>query len=870
MSEWVPAAIRPLARRIPILMISMLVLSLATTGWLGYLRVNSFAEEAERSRLESSANQLLANIEGNLSRLRAETGRLAAEPPIGRAASPLASSAERDAARKRLAELRRTSAQYIAVALWSADGTLIEADGHREIAERQPPQRVESRDARNLGLVVNRLSSLNDTILYSASTPIIGADSTAIGYLVTTRRLISSAEGIALFGRLVGPNARILFANAGETRSLDLARGVPGPEIPAAAGAGEYMQGDGISRFYFRRDVAGTPWVMVLDEPRHLAVAPARKFALGMLGVAALFILVAGTLVWLIMRRSLLPLKNVTQAVIGFTHGDGTVELRDAGDDEIAQFGRAYNAMVDKVASRTDALLESINEHQESETRYRALIDHLPDGIMAHRNRVIAFANPACARLFGEEDPQSLIGRSIMDFVEPADHDLTLERLGQVDVGAQVPTREMRLRRVDGKRVIVESTNMGLTLDGKPAIQTILHDVTDRHVLEDRLRQSQKMEAVGRLAGGIAHDFNNLLTVIDAHAEFAMREDAPQEERAMDIEEIRRASASAARLTRQLLTFSRKQTATPERIDLTDAVRDVLVMLNRLIGDDVQIETHLARELWSVYADPSHMEQVLLNLALNARDAMPAGGRLTFSTENVEVGPDYRSATGEVIPEGNYVVLRVEDTGIGMAPEVESRAFEPFFTTKGPGRGTGLGLSTVYGIVKQSGGYIWLYTEPGRGTVFKIMLPRHGTTDSPVMAPRVSEQNMTAIVGHVLLVEDQPYVRAAISRSLKKAGFIVTDVRDAELASEAIAAQREIDIVVTDMVMPGKSGAHLATELSLSHPGLPVIIMSGYSEEMADRQWRLPENARFIEKPVSPTNLIRVINELLVNAQSAA
>lgn len=866
-SGWMLGPIRPLARRIPVLMVAMLATSLATMGWLGYDRINRFAEEAETTRLQASTNELLVNLQGTLARVRADISRFTASRPLGVAVSPFATAADRAAARRLLGAHRETSPQFVSVAIWNDAGQLIEADGAPDMAERQRPSKLESGSDANT-VVVGPMTMRGDTAYYSITAPILGADSTALGYVVATRRLISTTESAAMYRALVGPHARVMFGNVGDMRSMDLARGHPTIDVLPDTGATEYKSGDNVTRFYSRGNVPDTPWRVVIDEPRHLALESARRFAFGMLVVAAIFIIIATTVVWIVTGRSLRPLAKVTQAVVGFAQGEHAQKVPVQGDDEIAQFGHAFNAMVDKVASRTDALVESIHEHQESEQRYRALIDTLPDGIMVHHNREIAFVNPACARLFGETDAQALIGRSILDFVDPMEHEMTMHRLDQVAVGDRVPMRELRLRRVDGKRVVVESTNMPLTIDGESAIQTILHDVTDRHALEDRLRQSQKLEAVGRLAGGIAHDFNNLLTVIDAHAEFALRTDEGEAARAADIEEIRRASASAARLTRQLLTFSRKQTAAPTNLDLSDSIKDVLVMLNRLLGDDVEVEADLASDLWPVFADPSHIEQVLLNLALNARDAMPQGGRLSFSTANAEVGPDYRSSTGEMIPEGEYVVLIVEDTGIGMSQEVASKVFEPFFTTKA-GRGTGLGLSTVYGIVKQAEGHIWLYTEPGRGTVFKIMFPKYRTTEEMRKPARVSEQRMLAVAGHVLVVEDQPNVRAAISRFLRNAGFAVTDVRDAEAALRVMEDGADVDMVVTDMVMPGKTGAELATELSVTHPGLPVIIMSGYSEEMTNRQWKMPENSVFVEKPVSPKTLIKAIHDRLVTEKAS-
>ena len=847
-------------------MVAMLAVSLATMGWIGHNRVNTFAEEAERARLESTTNQLVATFGAQLVRLRTDLSRLGASPAVRNGASPFASPEHRRAATAALAAHRMTSAQFLAIAIWSVDGRLLEYNGSDLLAAASRPHRSELASAVDSTVIISPLRVRGDTVLYSATSPIIG-DGRVTGYVVATRRLVSSTEGGGLYGSLIGPSARIMFANAGDTATIDLARG-SGVTVPAASGVGEYTPADGIARFYSRADIPATPWRILVDEPRHLVLGPSRRFAVSMLVAAALFIVGAATIVWFVIRRALRPLADVTQAVVGFAEGDHTERVSEAGGEEIAQLGRAFNVMADKVASRTDDLMDLLAEREERERRYRTLIDHLPDGVMVHRDRVFVFVNPACARLFGEPNPEALVGRSILDFIDPSEHDLTLRRLDQVEEGDRVPVRELRLRRADGKRVVVESTNLPVLLDRGPAIQTILHDVTDRHVMEDRLRQAQKMEAVGRLAGGIAHDFNNIITVIDAHADFALHHSADAESRASDIEEIRRASASAARLTQQLLAFSRKQAVAPTPVDLTATIREVMVMLRRLLGDDIVLDAKLGEDLWPVFADGSQLEQVLLNLSLNARDAMPMGGSLTFTTSNVEVGPDYRSTTGEMIPSGDYVVLTVEDTGVGMSPAVASRVFEPFFTTKGAGRGTGLGLSMVYGIVKQANGYIWLYTEQGHGTSFKIMLPRHAGAEASRTPVPGGDARDGAVQAHVLLVEDQPNVRAAIARSLRNAGVSVTDVRDAEAALRVLEGTARIDVVITDMVMPGMSGAELAATLEVVRPTLPVIMMSGYSEELASRQWALPANTRFVEKPVNAKRLVQLMNDLLAASLS--
>ena len=502
-------------------------------------------------------------------------------------------------------------------------------------------------------------------------------------------------------------------------------------------------------------------------------------------------------------------------------------------------------------------------ELNESDAGYRTLFDHLPDGILVHRNNRILLANPAALRILGVSTEAELKNRSVLDFVFLPDRDMVRGRIYRVEnAGIAVPTAEVRMQRGDRKLATVESTSMPLRVEGAPAVQTVLHDVSDRRMLEEQLLQSQKMDAVGRLAGGVAHDFNNLLTVIQAHAEFALSSTSSDEERRRDIEEIRKTAEHAARLTRQLLTFSRKQSVTAVHLDLNESIAGMLGMIKRLIGDNIEVITAAGHALKGIWADPGQIQQVILNLAVNARDAMPDGGVLRFETANISVGEGYVGATSAAIPPGDYVMLAVQDTGVGMTSEIRTRVFEPFFTTKPPGRGTGLGLSTVYGIVKQAAGHIWVYSEPGMGTVFKVLFPPHRAEEPPTgdLADQSTEVHGT---GHLLVVEDDKSVRAAVVRGLRSAGYTVTEARNADEALKALRADQSIDLLITDMVMPGKPGATLLTEARAHRPGLPAIVLSGYSEQFGGETWRVPQRAVFVEKPVSPTELIRRVGELL-------
>jgi two-component system cell cycle sensor histidine kinase/response regulator CckA len=369
------------------------------------------------------------------------------------------------------------------------------------------------------------------------------------------------------------------------------------------------------------------------------------------------------------------------------------------------------------------------------------------------------------------------------------------------------------------------------------------------------------MDAVGRLAGGVAHDFNNLLTVIESHAEFALSPETPDAARRADIEAIQRAANSGAQLTRQLLTFSRKQAIAPSRIDLNDSLRETIGMIRRLVGHEIEVTSVAGNDLAGIWADSVQIQQVLLNLVVNARDAMPHGGRLRFETSNVTVYPGDQAGSAAALPPGRYVRLAVDDNGVGMTPEVRARIFEPFFTTKGPGHGTGLGLASVYGIVKQSNGYVVVESEPGVGTTFELFFPAYLDEAKSAEKRSTGEYVVPGSDAHILVVEDQAPVRVALCRALSRAGYECTQAKDASEATAALARDRTINLIITEMVLPEKSGIELLADIRLTHADIPALILSGFSE--ASQTMRVPENAAFVEKPVSPRELLRRVREVL-------
>lgn len=417
-------------------------------------------------------------------------------------------------------------------------------------------------------------------------------------------------------------------------------------------------------------------------------------------------------------------------------------------------------------------------------------------------------------------------------------------------------------RKKDGKIIQVQIISHELDYAGRRVRLVVAQDISERHLLEQQLRQSQKMEAVGRLAGGVAHDFNNLLMVIKGHTELLRNVLPPAEEYSRKIEQIDRAADRASALTRQLLAFSRLQVLQLHVMNLNEVVEEMGRLLPRLIGEDIELVIRGSEDLGAIRADASQMEQVIMNLAVNARDAMPGGGRLLIETSNAELDNAYNSMH-PIVRQGRYVLLAVSDTGTGMDAETQAHIFEPFFTTKPQGKGTGLGLATVYGVVKQSGGFIWVYSELGRGTSVKIYLPRvdqpverMGSTRSTAEAPRGTET--------ILLAEDEQDVRDVAREFLESGGYTVIEARDgAEALKKVDQHEGAINLLITDMVMPGMTGQELSARLLRNRPLVRVLYMSGYSERAAVDSAQGDSSMRLLAKPFSRWALLRAVHDIL-------
>jgi PAS domain S-box-containing protein len=510
------------------------------------------------------------------------------------------------------------------------------------------------------------------------------------------------------------------------------------------------------------------------------------------------------------------------------------------------------------VALRENSRLLAERASRATEARFVSLVEQSSDVItIIEPNGTVLYESPSVERVFGYTVAEAL-GRKLGEFVHPDGLAKVREEMGRVCKKPGMRGHlEFRLLHKDGQYVDVEAIVTNLLDD--PNIRGIVinsRNVAERKQTEEalresevQLRQSQKMDAVGQLAGGVAHDFNNLLAVIIGYSDLLLARTPPavNEEAQRRIEQIGKAGHRAAALTRQLLAFSRKQVLQPKLLDLNTVVADMDKMLNRLIGEHIEMLTILSPRLGIVKADPGQVEQVLLNLAVNARDAMPSGGKLTIETANVVL--DRQSTqTHRAVEPGLYVMLAVSDVGVGMSEDVQSRIFEPFFTTKEKDKGTGLGLSTVYGIINQSGGTIWVDSEPGQGTTFKVYLPcvdQIADIDEAVPASVDYRGAET-----VLLVEDEDMVRQIASEMLLTNGYRVLQ---ASHGNEALEVSRQhdgaIDLMVTDVVMPLMSGPELAQRLALTRPEMRVLFMSGYTDEAIIHHGVMQQRAAFLQKP---------------------
>jgi PAS domain S-box-containing protein len=579
------------------------------------------------------------------------------------------------------------------------------------------------------------------------------------------------------------------------------------------------------------------------------------NWTMGITGISSL--LLAALLGVAVTKRIAGRLEKLDVASRALARGEFQHQVVVGGNDEITRLSAAFNDM----SSRLRGLYEEL---RRSEAHFRALIENAHDFILlVDTDGTVRYASPSMEREFASG--ASLIGKNILFLSEPDDVEALRALLAPVAAGVPQKSVEFRMRSVDGTLRTLETH--GSPLLKESAVAGIIfnaRDITERQGMEERLRQAQRMEAIGTLSGGVAHDFNNLLTVIRGYAHQLLESRPDPEKARAQVERIDEAAERAAALTSQLLAFSRRQVLQPKIFDLNALTAGLDEMLRRLIGEHIEMNTVVAPDSCLVRADTGQIEQVIMNLVINARDAMPEGGKLTLETANLELDAAY-AAKHEGAHPGSYVMLAISDTGVGMDAKTRARIFEPFFTTKGLGKGTGLGLSTAYGIVEQSGGHIGVYSEPGRGSTFEVYLPRVAEG----MKPTEKEDRSTADHrGHetVLVVEDEPQLRELVEMMLTSRGYSILTV-DNPVQAEAFSRHYSgpIHLLLTDVVLPGISGREVARQVTAHRPDIKVLFTSGYTPDAIIHHGVLEAGLHFIQKPFTLDTLANKVRAVLNN-----
>lgn len=515
---------------------------------------------------------------------------------------------------------------------------------------------------------------------------------------------------------------------------------------------------------------------------------------------------------------------------------------------------------------RTITRLNRYRRLVQERAKFERLVDLMPSGLLlADAAGAINLVNPAMLKMLGRRRHADVLGKSLLLLIRPDQRAACAAELARaVADPASVSQFESLVLHADGTFFPAEIDIGHFLWNEQPLAYVVVRDITTRRRLEGQLLQAQKLESIGRLAGGVAHDFNNLLTAIIGYAELVLTSLPAEAPERADLDQINHAALSAAQLTHQLLAFARQQQIEPRIFCPNDLLSGLDKLLRRLIGEDIEFAFVAAPDLGLVRADAGQIEQVLVNLAVNARDAMPGGGKLTIETANTQLDQAY-AATHPGVEPGAYVLLVVSDTGVGMEESVKRNAFEPFFTTKELGRGTGLGLATCYGIVQQHGGSIELYSEPGHGTAVKIYLPRVEGQADRLPSPHAVEAGLPRGSETVLLVEDEPGVRGLVSRILGDLGYTVLQAGDGDEALRLAQSHpgQAIDLLLTDVVMPRLSGRTLAEYLAVRFPGIKVLFTSGYAERGIVNHGQLDHQAAFLAKPFSAAALAHKLRDVL-------
>jgi PAS domain S-box-containing protein len=674
-------------------------------------------------------------------------------------------------------------------------------------------------------------------------------------------------------GALIAFNdtARVLKGeNAGAYRPVGDFMRDPSAQPPGAASTYRGINGTKVVGSYVP---LGTPdWAVVTELPWTEANREViRQMVLSLMITLAMATLL-GVMGVILARRLAVPLVKLMETATSIAGGKRELQAAVGGPREVAGLAMAFNSMTGQLRQSLESLERQVTEIRRAEERFRSLVETTSDWVWeADRNGAFTYASPRVGEVLGFS-PEEILRKTVYDLL-PAGESESLRAEFQKIIDSEKPFQRLENEslRKDGSVAIMESSGVPVFGEDGALVgyRGIDRDITEmkkaqqeQAKLQEQLQQAIKMEAIGQLAGGIAHDFNNLLTVIIGNTDLARMSLAPEDSAMRFFDQIETAAQSAASLTRQLLAFARRQLIQPKVMNLNELVAKFKDAFTRLLGEDIRLENILDPGLWNALVDPGQMEQVLVNLATNARAAMPSGGRLIIETSNAYLDESYCARHAQTRP-GEYVLLAVSDSGCGMSAETQTHLFEPFFTTKPVGQGTGLGLATVFGIIKQAGGSIEVYSEEGRGTQFKIFLPRvaEGAPAGPeAEAPReLPTGNET-----ILVVEDNDSVRLSVVKTLESLRYKVLSTPDpADVIEFAESYRDRIDLLLTDVVMPGLAGPELAKRLLACHPEMKVLCTSGYTHNVVAYHGIIDDKLNFIAKPYTIRQIAAKVREAL-------
>ena len=871
-----------LRQRLALAICGTLAMGIVVFGVVAWNEVRTAAVEAAQSRLEVATRRIADLLGSSVNQQKSQLAGASRDRNIQLITAGDKGTAF-DSAVTRIRRADSASAPILAIQIWDSTGAVVfsssEFDGGLDnTARRALLTSLGPRDS----AAISSFRAAGDSVRYVAYGPIRTGG--PVGAWTAIWRRLSSTDDSRNLTDLIGTHARLALGNATGDVFTDLGGmiTVPAPR-PENAGDSTFLSTtrDGERVLGSRAVIEGSPWVVSIEFPYSEVLAPIMGLAQRLAVFGFILLVLGGIIAFRIARGMARPIAELASAAEGLRAGDYSRRAPNGRSDELGELASAFNTMATSIAEarvkleahaqqadeRNTALADALRENARMMAELDAVLSSAPVGFAFHdRDLRYVRVNDRLAAAIGRT-PAEIIGKRPSDVLP--------------GIGVEIEEGLSRALATDQAVLDLELAGPG-TQRGEAArewlatmfpvrtrewdlvgVGSVLVDMSAYKGLERQFLQAQRMDAVGRLAGGIAHDFNNILTAIASFTEFGIRALPGEHPAVDDLEQVRQAVQRAAGLIRQLLAFSRQQVMQPVVLNLSDVVRNLVPMLRRLIPESVALHSFLDPELWAVRADPVQIEQILVNLVVNARDAMPNGGTLTITTSQATLDEAYIREGHRDAAIGDYAVLSVSDSGIGMDAATKARVFEPFFTTKAPGHGTGLGLSTVYGIVKQNGGSIWLYSEPGRGTTVKIFLRRHDHPDEVRVAAAAPAQLDTK-PAVILLVEDDDLVRTASLRALRKRGHRVLEAVDGEAALSALARENgPVDLVITDLVMPRLGGRELGERLRRMGNDAAVLYMSGYTGDAVTQRAMVEEGAEFLEKPFTPDQLLARVDEIL-------